>query len=136
MEGWRPDVTIVDYMDILAPEPDAPKEHRHQLDHTWKVARRFSQERKCLLLSATQSDAASYGKSITTMMNFSENKRQLGHVSGMIGINHTDEEKMEGGLNAGLVVAREKDFVMTKQCKILRSIPTGRPFLGSYLKYF
>ena len=45
-----PDVIIVDYADILAPEDTRQSEKRHQVDETWKALRRLSQEWHALVI--------------------------------------------------------------------------------------
>ena len=96
-EGWRPDVVIVDYADILAP-PRGVRDSLDQIDETWKRLRRISQKRHCLMITATQSSAAVYGKEsgLIGREHFSGRKTKLAHVSGMIGINVTNEEREQG----------------------------------------
>lgn len=87
-EGWLADVVIIDYVDILASEGGFG-EDRNQINRTWKMLRSLSQARNCLLVTATQADAASYNlknNNLLNRSNFSEDKRKLAHVTGMIGL--------------------------------------------------
>jgi archaellum biogenesis ATPase FlaH len=92
-DGWTADVVVIDYMDILAPPDSAKKqEYRHQIDATWREARRLSQDWQCLLLTATQCDRKGYGQYILTMENLSEDKRKLSHATAIMGLTNTHKE--------------------------------------------
>jgi hypothetical protein len=115
--GWVPDVVIVDYADILATEQASSTfNSRDQINHTWKRMRALSQERDCLLVTATQADAASYDAKIRylTKENFSEDKRKLAHPTGVIGINVTEQEKQIGVTRLNWVAVREGEFQVSR----------------------
>lgn len=113
--GWVPDVVVVDYMDILAPEAGSHgQDFRHQTNETWKAMRRLSQDYHVLVVTATQADAASYEAKVITRQNFSEDKRKLSHVTGMVGINQTEIEKQQGLYRLNWVLLREGDYYETR----------------------
>lgn len=96
-EDWVPDVVVIDYADILEPEPHAKGwDYRHQINETWKVLRRISQRYHILVVTATQTAATSYDTNRIKKGDFSEDKRKAAHVTGMIGINQTSDEKKLG----------------------------------------
>lgn len=128
--GFVPDVIAIDYADILAPE--TKRDTRDQINETWKSLRSLSQERHCLVVTATQSDADSYEKESLTMKNFSEDKRKLSHVTAMIALNQTPEEKDNRIMRLGNVAIRDESFSVTEQVVVLQCLEKGRPFLGSY----
>lgn len=101
-ENFLPDVLIIDYVDILAP-PSGFKDKLDQIDETWKQLRRLSQQRHCLVMTATQAKASAYKKTKGFLgpEDFSGRKTKLGHVNGMIGINVSEDErnKQMGRLN-------------------------------------
>jgi hypothetical protein len=124
-DGWSPDVVICDYADILAPPPGV-RETRDQINTTWKQLRALSQELHCLVVTATQSDAAAYDKVILSRQNFSEDHRKLAHVTGLVGINVTHAEKDLGLRRLNWLVLREGEFsslrcVHTAGCLALAS---------------
>lgn len=132
-DGFVPDVIIVDYADILAPDPDCTRlEHRHQVNKTWQRLRRLSQERHNLVATATQADAASYDKDSLKLSNFTDDKRKYSHVTAMYGLNQNDNEKKIGIMRLNALVVREDDFSITSQIRILQRLQIGRPFLGSF----
>jgi hypothetical protein len=108
LKGWVPDVVVIDYADILAPEAGAAKQDfRHQVNITWQALRRLSQRYHILVVTATQSDTVSYGQELLRRSNFSEDKRKLSHVTGMVGLNQTEEEKRKGIYRLNWIVLRE-----------------------------
>lgn len=93
-DGWTPDVLVIDYVDILAPlRPE--REGRDEINATWKALRGLGQRLNCLLVTATQGDAGSYDSKILKRGNFSGDRRKNDHVTMMVGINQSEDEKVE-----------------------------------------
>jgi len=130
-EGFIPDVIIIDYADNLA-APKGVQEFRHQQSKTWKQLRAVSQERRCLVITATQTDAQSYEAEIIRSKHFTEDKRKYGEVTGMVGLNQTEEEKRAGLMRLNWVMLREGDFSVSRTVTVLQSLQMGRPLLASY----
>jgi hypothetical protein len=105
-ENWVPDVIIIDYADLLIPV-DSRLEKRFQVDETWRRLRGLSQMRHCLVITATQADAASYKTKILDKSNFSESKTKLAHATGVIGINATPQERDISVRRLNWIVRRE-----------------------------
>ena len=125
-EGWVPDVVITDYADILDEDSAMPgaSAPRDKINASWKQQRALSQKWHLLYLTATQADAE--GGLIDTLGrgNFSEDKRKLAHVTGMVGINQTAVEKKLGVYRLNWIVLREGEFsegqtVCTSACLAL-----------------
>lgn len=129
--GFIPDIIIIDYADLLIPDKSI-KDDRHKHDHVWKRLRALSQKRHCLVITATQADAASYKKDSLGLENFSEDKRKYAHVTAMYGINQTKEEKLLGIMRISELLLRDDDFAIDKQVKVLCRLQMGRPFLASF----
>ncbi len=107
-DGWVPDVVVIDYADILAPLPGV-LDNLDQIDETWKYLRRISQEKHCLVVTATQSSAAAYSDKAKVLkkQHFSGRKTKLAHVNGMVGINVSDNDRRNGVTRLNWVVRRE-----------------------------
>lgn len=131
-EGFVADVIIVDYADLL--EPEIKGDFRHQDDHKWKRLRKLSQERKALVITATQTDSSSYEQDTITLKNFSENKRKFAHVTAMYGLNQdkNGREKELGVMRLNRIVLRGGDFHSNQQVRVLRKLEIGRPLLDSF----
>ena len=128
-ERWTPTVVIIDYADLLTGPGDTERERQNSI---WKKLRALSQERHCLVITATQADAGSYKKPTLSKTNFSEDKRKYAHVNYMIGIHNTNKEKEKGIIRVSKLMGREEYFNESKQITVLQSLETGRFFVGSY----
>ena len=120
---WPPDVIVIDYADILAPI-NGGDDSRHQSNRTWQELRRISQELDCLVVTATQADAASYSVHTLGRANFSEDKRKFAHVTGMVGINQIEIEKEMQVTRLNWILGRELE--VTKQVHVAGCLPLGR----------
>ena len=131
-DGFVPDIIAIDYADLLVPE--SRTEFRHQVDEIWKGLRNLSQERHCLVVTATQADAKSYEQNRLKVSNFSEDKRKNSHVTAMYGLNQDpqDREKQLGWMRINEIVIREGDFSNSNEVYVLQNLRRGRPFLGSF----
>lgn len=130
-DGFVPDIVIVDYADLMMADE---KEFRHKQNEIWKGLRRVSQEKHCLVITATQSDADSYEKNQLTLSNFSEDKRKYGHVTAMWGLNQDPKgrEKKIGIMRINELVKREADYSIRNDVTILQNLKRGKPFITSY----
>ncbi len=129
-QGWVPDVIVVDYADILAP-PYGVVDSRHQIDATWRQLRGLSQDTHSLVVTATQSDAASYDTEVLSRKNFSEDKRKFAHVTDMVGINATSREMDDGIYRLNHIVIREQKNSERKVVHVAGSLDIGHPALHS-----
>ncbi len=120
-EGWRPDVVVLDYADILAP-PKGIVNMIEQIDKTWKTLKQISQKRHCCVVTATQSSRKGYEKDsgevprLLGRNDFADSKKKLAHVDGMLGLNVTSREKEYGMSRVNWIIRRkgyynEKAFV-------------------------
>jgi hypothetical protein len=108
-QNWVPDLIVIDYADLLLPAPGY-SESRDAINANWKAMRGLSQEGHCLVLTATQANAASYSTEALEMGNFSEDKRKNAHCTGMIGLNQSDDEKEQGVMRLGWLARRSERF--------------------------
>ncbi|RLG17035.1 hypothetical protein DRN75_04200, partial [Nanoarchaeota archaeon] len=132
-EEFIPDVIIIDYADLLTSDPDTRGlDFRNRQNVIWQRLRALSQQRHCLVVTATQAAASSYGKRLISMSDFSEDKRKYAHVTAMYGLNQTDEEKRLGVMRINQIVVREDDFSTSKPVHVLQRLQIGRPVLESY----
>lgn len=113
-EGWVVDVVVVDYADNLEMS-GGQEDVRHKINSAWKALRGLSQTRHCLVVTATQADAASYDAQTISRKNFSEDKRKFAHITGMLGINQTPEEK-EVGIYRLNWLARRQSYYSERTC--------------------
>lgn len=130
LQGWTPDLIVIDYADILAPI-SGHAETRDQINETWKRMRRMSQELHCCVVTATQADAASYSAERLDMTNFSEDKRKFAHVTAMIGINQKEKEKSDQVQRLNYLVLRDSEFTSEKTVFIGNALKIAHPTVCS-----
>lgn len=129
-DGWMPDVVVIDYADILAPERSYG-DSRQDIDGIWKALRRISQKYHMLVVTATQTNAISYDAKTITKRHFSEDKRKLAHVTGMIGINQTDEEKRKEIYRLNWVLLREGIYYESRCVTVAGNLAISNPSIIS-----
>lgn len=111
--GWDVDVVVIDYADIL--EMPSGKDEREQINKTWMELRKMSQVLDACVITATQSDAQSYSAETLGMQHFTNDKRKLSHVFGMVGLNQTADEKQDDVMRLNWIV-RRKGRADTEKC--------------------
>jgi len=129
-DDWVPDIVIIDYADILDMNYQG-LEGRDRINETWKRLRSLSQIFHCLVVTGSQTDAGAYKKEVITRDNFSEDKRKLAHVTGMIGLNVTEKEKERGITRLNWVVLREKAFGVYKCVHVAGCLDVANPAIKS-----
>ncbi len=131
VDGWVPDIVVADYADILAPPPGSD-DGLDQIDMTWKLLRRLSQEYHCLVLTATQSSAAAYNtKTLLGKKHFSGRKTKLAHVTGMVGLNVSTIDKQRGVTRLNWVVRREGAYDDAKALSVAGCLAIACPAMKS-----
>ncbi len=131
-DKWVADVAVIDYADIMAP-PKGIRDPLDQIDGTWRHLRRLSQEMHCLVVTATQSNAAAYreGKGMLTRRHFSGRKTKLAHVNGMIGINQSGEDKDRGIIRLNWVVRRQGRYNDRQSIAVAGCLDVSCPIVRS-----
>lgn len=129
--GWIPDVVVIDYADILAAPAGYPAGDREAINQTWKELRSLSQQKHCLVLTATQADANSYDRETISRSNFSDDRRKNDHVTGMLGINATEPETAAGIFRLNWTKRREDSFMSSKCVHVAGNLNCGRPHIKS-----
>ena len=132
-ENFIPDVIIIDYADLLTADPDIHGlDFRNRQNIIWQRLRALSQQKHCLVITATQAAASSYGKKLLSMSDFSEDKRKYAHVTALYGLNQTDEEKKISIMRINPIVVREDDYSTNRAITVLQKLQIGKPILESF----
>jgi hypothetical protein len=129
-EGWIPDIVVIDYADNLSSMSRRP-EPRDEINDTWMNMRALSQELHCLLITATQADAESFRSGWLDRKNFTGDRRKLDHVTAMIGINVTEDEKKFGVSRLNFVNIREGDS--TVRAWIVGNLAVASPVIKGWV---
>jgi hypothetical protein len=131
--NFIPDMVIVDYADILAPEPYSSKEERHKLNETWKALRSLAQERKVLVVTGSQSIKATFNRDID-QGDVAEDIRKMAHVTTMLALNQTKDDKKKQVMRVGMLAVRDEEFHIDNEVIVLQCLKIGKPILFSRWK--
>lgn len=127
LDGWVPDVIVIDYADILALPQGYLQNPRDGINENWKRLRRLSQEKHCCVVTATQSDAGSYETEILRRRNFTDDRRKFDHVTSFYGINQNLEEKQWGVQRLNCLKQRSQDYGEGRCCWVAGCLAVARP---------
>lgn len=131
-DGWVADVIAVDYADLLAPPSYVSRENaRDGINAVWKELRAMSMRLHCLVLTATQTDAASYEAGLLRRRNFSEDRRKYDHVTGMVGINATEDEADRGLARLNWLKLREQKYSESRCVHVAGCLDLAMPAIRS-----
>lgn len=129
-DGWKPDLVVFDYAELFQPL-DGKAETRDQINATWIGMASLRLQRHCLVMTATQTDAASYETELLTMGNFSEDKRKWSHITGGFGLNQSPEEKRNGVYRFNWMAGRDWEYDSTKCLYVAGSAALQNPMMFS-----
>lgn len=124
-DDWVPDIVVIDYADIMA-APGA-KDERDGINKNWQRLRKLSQELHCLVVTATQADAAAYDQEIQTKRNFSGDKRKNAHITAMHAINVTDDEKESKVCRLNVIARRDGEYNPKRCVHVAQCLALGQP---------
>lgn len=95
-ENFTPDVIVIDYADIMRPV-NGRGDERDRINEIWSSLRGLAQERKALIVTATQTGRATVdGSRDANTADVAEDIRKVAHVTKMMVINQSPEEKKLG----------------------------------------
>jgi hypothetical protein len=125
-EDWLADCVILDYSDLLK-HTSKDRDSWNQINELWEQLRAIPQAYNNLLVTATQSARGGYSASLMKMEHVGGAALKNAHVSAMIGINHTDEEKALGIFRLNMLKLREDEFVTTRTVYLASCLALGNP---------
>lgn len=128
-DDFIPDVICIDYADIMA--HGGQGDERHRINDTWERLRGLAQERHAAIFTASQAGRKTVtGRKDAAADDIAEDIRKLGHVTKLITINQTPDEKKRGVSRLGAQIQREgggrEDTAVVLSC-----LDIGRPYMDS-----
>ena len=130
-EGWNPDVIVIDYADILAP-PNGQTGDREEINSTWLTMRAISVQYHCLVITATQSNRASYDSTVIKLEHTSDDRRKMDHVTASIGLTRTQMESELGIFRLMWVKPpRKRKVTITRTLFTAGALELGNPCMLS-----
>lgn len=131
-EGFVPDVIIIDYADILAPEDKRVDEHI-RIDETWKTLKQIAEMRHCLVLTATQGNRKSSEKKNVAANDTSRDISKNDHVDAQYALSQTPFEKKSGVIRVNNTLHRWKEFDENLSVTVLQNLKLSQVVLDSEL---
>lgn len=126
-ENFVPDVIVLDYADIMQLPPG--KEKRHQLDALWMGLRGITTEMNNLLVTASQTGRETVGgKRDADESNIAEAVSKVNHVTRMITINRSKEDKRRGIYRISCQTMRDGQECFD-QLVVCNCLAIGRPWM-------
>ena len=130
--GFKPDIVVVDYSDILDKEPSVSGDNERAIyDARYRASRRFAQEWNCAFVTASQGNSVSYKKLALTRGSFNGDKRILSHSTAVFGINKSPVDNEVGCARVNKILARNT-APTESQAVLLQDFASGQPVLDSY----
>ncbi len=133
--GFIPDVIIIDYPDILAPE-NFKADKLDQINEIWMKLKAMSQTRKCLVFAPTQGSRQSFKKSLIDPTDVPWDIRKLAHVDLMVGLNQTDYEKKEQITRLNIIAHRWEEYLPNRVYVSLQQLKIAQPELDGFIKIY
>lgn len=130
MEGFIPDVIVVDYADILIP-PDKRLIERSALDSIWKGLKGMAEKRNCLVITASQSNRGAIKKDNVDQTDVAEDIRKMAHVDAMFGLNQNRSEREGMVMRVNVLAHRHRAFSDHRQAFVLNQLDLGLPCIDS-----
>ena len=134
-QGFIPDVILIDYPDILAPE-NQKADKLEQINQTWMRLKAISQYRKCLVFAPTQGSRQSFKKSIIDPTDVPWDIRKLAHVDLMVGLNQTNYEKKDLITRLNIIAHRWEEFHPHRVYVALQQLKLAQPELDGYVRMY
>ena len=130
VEGFVPDIIVVDYADILKPE-DRSMSGVEKEDRSWIALAQMAAERHALVIAPTQVTKDAMDAQSISGKHMARWVGKLGHVDIMATLNQTEAEKLLGRARIGIIAHRHADFTPSANVTILQKLKLGQPNLDS-----
>ena len=137
VKDFTPDVVIVDYADILLAE--GREEERHKLDTIWKRLAALAQERKIILVTASQAKSGARKQRSVKAGDYAEDYRKGATVDLAIGLNQMDSD-VEGRSEKAQMVMRLSAMAVRhtawpdEEVYVLQNLNLGQPAMDTFAK--
>lgn len=131
-EGFVPDVIVIDYADILAPE-DKRMDLHTRTDETWKKLKQLSELKHGLVITATQGNRKSSEKKNVVSNDTSWDISKNDHIDAQFALSQTGQEKKIGMIRVSNTLNRWKEFDENKQVIVLQNLKLSQVVLDSEL---
>ena len=131
-EDFSAELIVIDYANILAPEPEYRGfDEQEMIDTTWKKLGAMGPQRQALIVTAVHSNRATLDKKNIKASDTGRDIRIGHHVDALYTLNQTPEEKKDGVMRIGMAAHGWKDFNEFDQIKVLQQLDFSQAILDS-----
>jgi replicative DNA helicase len=127
-ENFIPDLIVIDAADNLKKQD---KDRRIEIGRIWEQLTALSQERNCLVVTASQTNRAAVNKPDLTMEDLAEDFSKAMGCDLFLAVNQTTQEKEQQILRLSIILHRHRGFSLHHQCRILQAPEIGQFCMGS-----
>ena len=125
-EGFVPDVIVIDYADIMLLERGT--DERDKLNNTWAALRGMAQDRKCAIITASQTGKQTFTLKDAKAEDVSNDVRKTAHVTKLITINQKEDEHDNGIYRLTCSLSRD-ERTTSAQLYCVGSLAIGNPMM-------
>lgn len=127
-DDFIPDVIITDYADKFRAEKGG--ERRHQLEEVWNQHKALAQEKKCFVVTASQTNTSRTGVDIG-VGSAAECIEKENLCDLIFALNQKPDEKKAGLMRLSLTKHRHDDYDIMRKVYVTQCLKIGRPYLDS-----
>jgi hypothetical protein len=131
-ENFIPDVVVVDAADNLKKQD---RDRRIEIGRIWEQLTALSQERNCLVVTASQTNRAAVNKPDLTMEDLAEDFSKAMGCDSFLAVNQTSHEKDKQIFRLSIILHRHRGFSLHHQCRVIQAPEIGQFCLGSCPTY-
>jgi hypothetical protein len=131
-EGIVPQMIVIDYVDILAPEAQNSTGVQKE-DESWMTLAGLAGERSAAVITGTQVTKEGLEVNKLSLKHTARWVGKLGHVDAFFAVNQSKEEKKSGVLRINTLAHRHYEFDEDTSCYVLQQFNVGQPILDSQI---
>jgi len=129
-KGFFPDVVVIDYADLITTETKNFN-RRDTIDEVWKKMKGIALEKRCTIVTATQSGRRTFNKQNQKAEDTFEDIRKLAHVDMMFALNQMPQDRKDGSIRIANIVSRWGEVDEEKQLRVLQFLFLGQTYLDA-----
>lgn len=130
IEGFIPDMIVIDHADCLKPER-ADLKGIEKEDETWMTAAQLASKRRALTIVPTQVTKDALTAAMTTQKHTAKWVGKLGHVDAMLAMSQTDAEKRRDIIRVSIMLHRHRKFDENAFVTLIQKLDSGQFHLDS-----
>ena len=127
-KNFIPDIIIVDAADNIKKQD---RDRRIEIGRIWEQLVALSQEKNCLVVTASQTNREAINKPDLTMKDLAEDFSKAMICDAFLALNQTTQEKDQQIFRLSIILHRHRGFSLHHQCRILQAPEIGQFCLGS-----